>query len=291
MLMGRLIGAHMSIAGGYHKAAVAAAGLGMTTVQIFTKNNAQWKAKPISEAEAEQFHAAIEAGNLKRPCSHASYLINLGSPNPELHQKSVDALMIELERAEQLGLVGVVLHPGTATGCEEQEGIEQVVRALNTVMAQTTTRDVEIWLESTAGQGASLGHRFEHLGAILNEMKEPSRYGICLDTCHLFAAGYPMGTPESYGETLSKFDEVVGLRWLRAWHLNDSKKALGSRVDRHDHIGEGLMGIEPFRLLLNDERMLGLPMYLETPKGMRGPDNLDAINLATLRGLLSRVLD
>ena len=287
MFTGRLIGAHMSIAGGYHKAALAATDLGMTTVQIFTKNNAQWKAKPISEAEAEQFRSAIDAGNLQRPCSHASYLINLGSPNPELHEKSVDALGIELERAEQLGLVGVVLHPGTATGCEEQEGIELVIRALNEVIDRTTTSEIEIWLESTAGQGASLGHRFAHLGAILNEMKEPNRFGICLDTCHLFAAGYALGTPEEYERTIREFDELVGLSRLRAWHVNDSKKAFGSRVDRHDHIGEGLMGIEPFRLLMNDDRMASLPMYLETPKGMRGSENLDAINLATLRSLCS----
>lgn len=281
-----LIGAHMSIAGGYHLAADAAADLGMTTVQIFTKNNAQWKAKPISQAEANCFRTAIEDGGLQQPCSHASYLINLASPRQELRQKSIEAMVVELDRADQLGLSGVVLHPGTATGCTEQEGLANVIASLDVVLQRTTTEEVEIWLESTAGQGASLGHRFEHLAEIIDGAKDSSRLGICLDTCHLFAAGYPLATAKEYRETWKSFDQIVGRKRLRSFHLNDSKKPFASRVDRHEHIGEGYLGLEPFRRLLNDRRLDKLPMYLETPKGRRDGTLLDEINLDTLDGLL-----
>lgn len=284
--MTRLIGAHMSIAGGYHLAAEAAADLGMTTVQIFTKNNAQWKAKPITEAEANCFRTAIEDGGLQQPCSHASYLINLASPRDELRQKSIDAMVIELGRAEQLGLSGVVLHPGTATDCGEEEGIANVIASLDTVLQKTTTDNVEIWLESTAGQGSSLGHRFEHLAEIIDGAKDPSRLGVCLDTCHLFAAGYPLATAKEYRETWKSFDETIGRKRLRAFHLNDSKKPFASRVDRHEHIGEGHLGLEPFRRLMNDSKLSHLPMYLETPKGRREGTLLDEINLDTLLNLV-----
>ena len=282
----RLIGAHMSIAGGYYKAAEAAGALGMTTVQIFTKNNAQWRAKPISDEEASQFTDAVKTAGLERPCAHASYLINLASPNDELWTKSVDAFAVELERAEQLGLAGVVLHPGTATGIDEPTGLKNVVRALNAALEKSTSTQVEVWLESTAGQGANLGYRFEHLAELLDGVAVPARYGICLDTCHLFAAGYPLIEPQEYAATFAEFDRIVGLARLRAIHLNDSKKPCGSRVDRHEHIGEGCLGDKPFRHLLNDERLAACPMYLETPKGERDGRNLDAVNLEKLRGLI-----
>jgi len=281
-----LLGAHMSIAGGYHKAAEAAGTLGMTTVQIFTKNNAQWRAKPITDEEAEAFRAAVAAAGLEKPCSHASYLINLASPNAELWRKSVDGFAVELERAERLGLVGVVVHPGTATGIDEQAGLENVIRALNAAVGSAKAERVEVWLEATAGQGASLGHRFEHLSEILDRVERPERYGVCLDTCHVFAAGYPLITPEEFAASFAAFDRTVGFGRLRAMHLNDSKKPCGSRVDRHDHIGEGCLGLEPFRHLLNDPRFAGLPMYLETAKGSRDGVELDAVNLQVLRGLI-----
>jgi deoxyribonuclease-4 len=279
-----LLGAHMSIAGGYYKAAEAAGALGMETCQVFTKSNAQWRAKPISDEEEEAFKSAVKAAGLKKPCAHASYLINLASPNPELWQKSVEGFVIELERAERLGLVGVVVHPGAAT--DERLGIENIVRALNVALEAAMAERVEVWLETTAGQGASLGHRFEQLAELLDKVERPERYGVCLDTCHVFAAGYPLVSAEEFAETTAAFDRTVGFKRLRAVHLNDSKKGLGSRVDRHEHIGEGQLGLEPFRQVLNDRRFAGLPMYLETPKGMRDGVDLDAVNLGRLRGLI-----
>ncbi|MBA3316179.1 MAG: deoxyribonuclease IV [Planctomycetota bacterium] len=282
-----LLGAHMSIAGGYHNAAEAAAALGMNTVQIFTKNNAQWKAKPITDEESRRFREAISAAGIEKPCSHASYLINMASPNDELWAKSVEGFAIELERAEQLGLAGVVVHPGTATGIDEQTGIENVVRALNVALEKASAETVEVWLETTAGQGASLGHRFEHLAAMLEGVKQAERFGICIDTCHLFAAGYPLISADEFAATFDEFDRVIGRSRLKAAHLNDSKKALGCRVDRHEHIGEGCLGDEAFRHLLNDRRFEAIPMYLETAKGLRDGEDLDAVNLRRLRGLIA----
>ena len=281
-----LLGSHLSIAGGYHKAPEAAGALGMDTVQIFTKSNAQWRAKPITDEVAERFTAAVTAAKLQKPCAHASYLINLASPDETLWARSTDAFVIELDRAEQLGLDGVVLHPGTATGISPDEGLANVVRALDTALERSSATRVEVWLEGTAGQGASLGHRFEHLAELIDRAARSDRLGICLDTCHLFAAGYPLIAKDEFDATIRAFDEVVGLPRLRAVHLNDSKKPLGSRVDRHEHIGEGCLGLEPFRHLLNDRRFASLPMYLETPKGERDGVDLDAVNLRCLRGLL-----
>lgn len=281
-----LLGAHMSIAGGYHKAAEAAGVLGMGTVQVFTKNNAQWRAKEITDEEAEAFAGAVKAAGLERACAHASYLINLASPNSELWAKSVEGFAVELERAERLGLAGVVVHPGTATGIGEAEGIDNVVRGLDAALERAKAETVEVWLETTAGQGASLGHTFEHLAEMIGRVGRPGRFGVCLDTCHVFAAGYPLHSPEEFAATFGTFDRVIGLGRLRALHLNDSKKGLGSRVDRHEHIGEGCLGDEPFRHLLNDRRFAGLPMYLETAKGLRDGVELDAVNLGRLRGLM-----
>ena len=282
-----LLGAHMSIAGGYHKAAEAAAALGMQTVQVFTKNNSQWKAKPITEEEAMSFKQAVAAAKLSKPCAHASYLINLASPNEELWKKSVEGFVVELDRAEQLGLVGVVVHPGTATGIDEATGIANVVRALNIAIEMSSSRTVQVWLETTAGQGASLGHRFEHLASMLEGVRATSRMGICIDTCHLFAAGYPLIAADEFESTIDEFGRIIGLSRLRGIHLNDSKKGLGCRVDRHEHIGEGCLGDEAFRHLLNDARFTEVPMYLETPKGERDGQDLDAMNLSRLRGLVA----
>lgn len=284
-----LLGAHMSIAGGYHKAAEAAAALGMETVQLFTKNNSQWKAKPITDDEAATFKQAVVAAKLTKPCAHASYLINLASPNEELWQKSVEGFVIELDRAEQLGLAGVVVHPGAATGIDEETGIANVIRALNVVIENASAENVQVWLETTAGQGASLGHRFEHLAAMLEGVKQPKRFGICIDTCHLFAAGYPLIATEEFAATIDELDRVIGLSHLQGIHLNDSKKGLGCRVDRHEHIGEGCLGDEAFRHLLNDPRFAEIPMYLETAKGTRDGEDLDAVNLRRLRGLVAGV--
>lgn len=283
-----LFGAHMSIAGGYYKAVESAAALGMDCVQLFTKNNNQWNAKPLQPAEIEAFQSALVATGLKLPCAHDSYLINLASPDRELWEKSLGAFVVELERAEALGLVGVVMHPGSFVSSTEQAGLKAVIKALNRIHKSTAGFAVETWLETTAGQGTNLGHRFEHLAQILNGLKDPRRAGVCIDTCHIFAAGYPLGTPAEYEATFDAFDRHVGLGRIRAFHLNDSVKDLGSRVDRHARIGFGKLGLEPFRLLLNDLRFAQLPMYLETPKGEEEGELLDAINLRTLRSLVAK---
>jgi len=283
-----LLGAHLSIAGGYFKAANAAGALGMDTVQIFTKNNNQWRAKPLTDEDVTRFREAIGEHDLSHPCSHASYLINLASPKDELWEKSIEAFIVELRRADALGLDGVVLHPGSYTESSEEEGLARIVAALDRVHAETADLSAETWLEGTAGQGTNLGNRFEHLATIRDGVKEPDRIGICLDTCHLFSAGYSLREPEEYAETISEFDRVVGLDSLRCFHLNDSKTPFASRKDRHEHIGLGTLGLEPFRHIVNDDRFADLPMYMETPKSKHPEgDTADPINLKALRDLIA----
>lgn len=283
-----LLGAHMSIAGGYFKAANAAAELGMETVQLFTKNNNQWKGKTLTDEDVRLFQDALAQGGLKKPCAHNSYLINLASPDDALWQKSVDASVDELQRAEALGLDGVVMHPGSFVTSSEAAGLNRIVQGLNEVHAKCPDFRVKFWLETTAGQGSSLGCKFEHIATILNQVTDPGRLGVCVDSCHIFSAGYPLQTPEEYAHTMAEFDRLIGLDRICAFHLNDSKKPFASRVDRHEHIGEGSLGLEPFRHILNDRRFADLPMYLETNKGERDGENLDAINLRTLRGLMKK---
>ncbi|WP_262022542.1 deoxyribonuclease IV [Blastopirellula sp. J2-11] len=281
-----IFGAHMSIAGGYYKAVNAAAEESMECVQLFTKNNNQWRAKEIIEKDVKLFKDALAEKGVKHPLSHASYLINMGSPKPELWEKSRDAMIVELQRADQLGIPYVVVHPGAFVDSSEAEGIAAVVKALDEVIEATMDLDSICLLETTAGQGSCLGHTFEHLGAMLDGVKKKDRVGVCLDTCHIFAAGYPIGTEKEYETTWKQFESLIGLDKLKAIHLNDSKKPLGSRVDRHEHIGEGCLGIEPFRLLVNDARFEQMPMYLETPKGEEEGETFDTRNLATLRRLM-----
>ena len=282
------VGAHLSIAGGYYKAAESAARYGMDCVQIFTKNNNQWRAKPLSEEEIVRFRGAVRERGLSAACAHTSYLINLASPDDELWLKSLESFVIELQRAHALGLAGVVVHPGSYVLSSEESGLRRIVMALNEAARRTQDAPIEVWLETTAGQGSSLGWRFEHLQFLIESCAVPQRIGVCVDTCHLFAAGYPLRTKREYEETVRQLDTTIGLARVRALHLNDSKKPLGSRVDRHAHIGEGCIGLEPFRRILRDERLAHLPMYLETPKGERDGQDLDAMNLATLRRLMKR---
>lgn len=290
-----LLGAHMSAAGGFHTAVERAVAAGCDTVQLFVQPPRQWSVAesdvdgPIAAvptATVQRFREAIEASNLALPCAHASYLINLASPKESLLARSIAAFAVELSRAEQLGLAGLVVHPGTATGVDEETGLDNVVRALNAAIERSATERTDVWIETTAGQGASLGHRFEHLASIIERVDRPERVGVCLDTCHVFAAGYPLSLQREFTATMAEFDAVIGLSRLKALHLNDSKKPLGSRVDRHEHIGEGCLGLEPFRHLLNDRRLSGLPMYLETPKGTRDGRDLDVVNLERLRSLV-----
>lgn len=282
-----ILGAHMSIAGGYYKAAIAARKIGCDCVQIFTKNNNQWRAKPLTDDDTEKFRDALEEHNVTDPLSHASYLINLASPKDDLRQKSIDAMIIELERAHALGIPYVVFHPGSYTTSTEEEGLDAIVDSLNQIFQKTETLNSIPLLENTAGQGSNLGWKFEHLAFIIDNVSQSDRVGVCIDTCHTFAAGHPLGTEEEFNSTTLAMDQAFGLNKIKAIHLNDSKKEFGSRKDRHEHIGEGEMGIEPFRLLLNDIRFSSIPMYLETEKGERDGEDMDAMNLKTLRGLLN----
>lgn len=283
-----LLGAHMSIAGGYYKAVEAAAACACDCVQLFTKNNNQWRAKPITAEDVSRFRQALAELRISHPISHNSYLINLAAPDGELWRKSIDAMAVELQRAESLGIPYVVAHPGAYTTSSEQAGLERVAAALDEVHRQTPKLAAQTLLETTAGQGTCLGWKFEHLAAILDSVERPERLGVCVDTCHIFAAGYPLQTPREYRATMQALDAAVGLDRVKAFHLNDSKKPFGSRVDRHEHIGAGCLGLEPFRHLLRDRRFRNIPMYLETEKGERDGVSWDAINLATLRGLMEK---
>lgn len=282
-----ILGAHMSIAGGYYKAVEIASRCGCDCVQLFTKNNNQWRAKPISDDEAARFRAALKDLKINHPIAHDSYLINLASPDDTLWHRSIDAFVDELQRAEQLGIQYVVTHPGSFTTTDEQTGLRRIIEALDEVHARADGIEARCLLENTAGQGSALGWKFEHLGTIINGVKHPDRLGVCIDTCHTFAAGYPLATEREYQETMRQLDEAVGIKKVKAFHLNDSKKGLGSRVDRHAGIGEGELGIDAFRWLLNDSRFVTVPMYLETPKGLHDGVELDVINLARLRELIT----
>jgi deoxyribonuclease-4 len=276
----------MSMAGGYYKAVEAAQRVGCDCVQLFTKNNNQWRAKPIEEAEAVLFQTTLKRLKIKHPISHASYLINLATPDAELWAKSIDSFVVELQRAEQLGIPYVVVHPGAYTTSSVEAGLKRISAALDEVHSQTRGIAAKCLLETTSGQGSCLGCRFEHLGEIIGEVQDPERLGVCVDTCHIFSAGYAVGTEKEYAATMKSLGQIVGLKLVKAFHLNDSKAKFGSGVDRHDHIGRGLMGLEPFRLLLNDSRFRRVPMYLETKKGEEDGRDLDEINLETLRGLI-----
>jgi deoxyribonuclease-4 len=275
----------MSVAGGLHQALLAAQAHGCETVQLFTKNANQWNAKPLTADELANFHQTLRDTGLRLATSHDSYLINLAAPDPAQHRKSLDAFVVEVERAEALGLTYVVMHPGAATDGDEQAGLKRVAKALDEVHRRCKGFGVRVLLETTAGQGTYLGHRFEHLARLLELVKQPERLGVCFDTCHVFAAGYPMSPAADYEATIAEFDRVVGLKWLCCFHVNDSQKPQGSRVDRHAHIGRGCLGLEPFRLLVNDPRFQDLPMILETPKEDDDNDDMDTVNLQVLRDL------
>jgi len=280
------LGAHMSIAGGYYKAVEAAAALEMDCVQLFTKNNNQWAGKPITDSEITDFKNCLEQTGVSQPVAHDSYLINLASPDDALWEKSRNAFTIELERAEALGLIGVVMHPGAAVGSTAEEGLARIVTALDAVHRSTAGVQTLTLLETTAGQGTTLGAKFEELAWIIDHVEAPDRIGVCVDTCHIFAAGYPLINLIDYKATFDTFDRLIGVARIKAFHLNDSLKPFGSRVDRHAHIGRGELGLEPFRHLLNDKRFSKVPMYLETNKGEEEGEDLDAINLRTLKSLI-----
>jgi deoxyribonuclease IV len=274
-----LLGAHMSIAGGPSKALERGQSIGCTAIQIFVKNNMQWFAKPFAEAELAAFRAFPERP--KVVFGHTSYLINLAANNDEFLQKSRLALKEELERADQLGLPFLVLHPGSHLGAGIDAGIRLVGQSLDAVFAELPKARCKIALEITAGQGSGLGHSFGQLAAIIASCRYPKRLQVCLDTAHLFAAGYDITSAQGFWRTIEEFDKEIGMDRLSAWHLNDSKAALGSRVDRHDHIGKGKIGIVPFQEIIRSPRFAHLPKVLETPKKEDLAE--DRVNLALLR--------
>jgi deoxyribonuclease IV len=281
---GPLLGAHMSIAGGVGNALLAGKKLACEAIQIFTRSSRQWAARPYSREEIEQFCANRKTTGIATIIAHDSYLLNLGSPDSTLKKRSIEAFVDELERCEVLGIKNLVAHPGAHVGVGELEGIKTIAKSLNEVHKACPGYHAKITLEITAGQGSNLGYRFEHIAQIMDATHESERLRVCFDTEHAFAAGYDIRTADGYDRTFSEFDEVIGLELLGAFHLNDSKKEFNSRVDRHEHIGKGHIGVEPFRRLLNDKRFWGLPMCLETPKG---PDlKEDRENLSLLRSLI-----
>jgi deoxyribonuclease-4 len=279
------IGAHMSIAGGCDRAVRAAQSVGFQAVQLFTKNNNQWQARPLTDEHVATFRAALAEAGIVDPVAHNSYLINLGSPDDALWNRSIDAMTVEVERCAALGIGDLVAHPGAHMGRGEEAGLERIAAALDEIGRRTRGMEVRIDLETTAGQGTCLGHRFEHLGALFDRVAAPERLGVCVDSCHIFAAGYSLATPAEYDETIGELDRAVGIGRVRVWHLNDSRRERGSRVDRHAGIGRGHLGLEPFRHILRDHRFRSIPMILETPKGTEDGAELDAINLGVLRAL------
>ena len=279
-----LLGAHMSISGGPFKALERGRSIGCAAIQIFVKNNMQWFAKPFSDADLIAYDKYPDRPRIV--FGHTSYLINPGAKNPEFLEKSIRALRDELARAEQLKLPFLVLHPGAHMGDGEAAGLDRIISSLDASFASLPGGKCRIALEITAGQGSCLGHIFEHLAHIIERSKFPERLTTCLDTAHLFAAGFDISTPKGFWETMRNFDRIIGRDRLAAWHLNDSKTALGSRVDRHEHIGKGKIGLAPFSEIMRSEEFAAIPKVLETPKS----DDLreDVENMNVLRGLLER---
>jgi deoxyribonuclease-4 len=281
-----LFGAHMSVAGGLHNALLEAQRHQCQTVQLFSKNANQWAAPELTAAQVALFRKTRRRTRVRLPLVHDSYLINLASPVEAAWRKSLEAFVVELNRAEQIGAAYLVSHPGAHVGDGEEPGLVRVAKALDEAHERCPGYRIKVLLETTAGQGTTLGHRFEHLARILSLVRDPRRLGVCLDTCHVFAAGYALAPEREYRATLAEFDRLIGLSRLKAFHLNDSLKPQGSRVDRHAHIGWGYLGLEPFRLLVNDLRFHRRPMVLETAKEEGDNDDMDSVNLGTLRALV-----
>jgi deoxyribonuclease-4 len=282
----------MSVAGGLPRAIERAVVHGCEALQIFAKNANQWRGRVVPPEEIRAFRAGIRRTGIAPVVSHASYLINLATANRALRLQSMAAMGDEIDRAEALGLLGVVLHPGCYTDGSDAHGLALIAESLDALLGDRRRGRTLVILEHTAGQGTSLGATFEQIATIIGLMKHQRRVGVCLDTCHLLAAGYDICSPEGYIGTFRLFGKVIGFERLKVFHINDSKRPLGSRVDRHAHIGEGFLGLDPFRRILHDRRFRGLPMLLETPKGEGKPtgpivaDPLDMKNLQTLRTLL-----
>ena len=261
-----LLGAHMSTSGGVHTAVDRATSIGCTALQVFTKNNNQWNAKPLTDEDIQNYKRKIAEASIAPVVSHDSYLINLCGTNPDILKKSRAAFVDELTRCEQLGIELLNFHPGAHLGAGEEEGIKKIIESLNLAHEMTKGFKVLSVVEATAGQGTAVGYKFEHLEKIINGVDDPKRMAVCIDTCHIFAAGYNITTEKAYEKTFKEFDAIVGFDRLAAFHFNDSKKGLGSHVDRHEHIGKGTIGKQGFAFLMNDKRFAEVPKILETPK-------------------------
>lgn len=280
-----LLGSHVSIAGGLHTAFARGRSVGCTTMQIFTKNTNRWESRPLESAEIAEFKSAEKDSGIVPVVVHAAYLINLCAVRPRILQKSREAYADELRRSEQLGCLGVVVHPGSHMGAGAAAGIARIAESLNIVHEKTKGFRTLTILETTAGQGTSIGHRFEELREILDGVEERARIAVCLDTCHLFAAGYHVNSEEGWDTTLRECDNLLGLSRIAAVHVNDSRKGFGSRLDRHEHIGKGLIGETGFRFVMNDGRFAGVPKILETDKSEDLHEDLE--NISFLRGLIN----
>lgn len=278
------LGAHMSIAGGVENAVLRGQSVGCHAIAMFTKNNNQWKAKPLTQDDADRFNAALVETGIRPVVAHTSYLINLASPDAALWKKSIAAMEDELARCELLGIRYLVLHPGSHMGKGVDNGLKRVADAFNSIHSKMTNLRVVTLLEHTAGQGTNLCHTFEEIAQLRELIADNKRIGVCLDSCHLFAAGYDIRKPDKYADVFKQFDNIVGIEHVKAWHINDSKGELGSRVDRHEHVGKGKIGRAGFKNLLNDPRWRDLPGVLETPKGPEMKE--DVANLRVLRKLV-----
>ncbi|HEY6839479.1 MAG TPA: deoxyribonuclease IV [Geobacteraceae bacterium] len=280
------LGAHMSITGGIYNAPGRGVAAGCGVIQVFTQNANQWRGKAIADSDIALFREKWQESGLREIVSHDIYLINLAAAPGEVREKSIAAFREEMERCARLGISKIVMHPGAHLGDGEETGIKRICEAFELLFDAVPAYTGKVLLETTAGQGSNVGYRFEHLRAIMDGTSRPDRFAVCYDTCHTFAAGYDFTTPSGYATVFDEFDRVVGLERLQCFHVNDSVKGLSCRVDRHEHIGKGSMGIEPFRLLVNDPRFAAVPKILETPKG--DDDEFDRMNLATLRSLIGK---
>jgi deoxyribonuclease-4 len=279
-----LLGAHESIAGGVYNAVLHGQKATCDVIQIFTKQSNQWKAKELSDEEIERFFVEQKNTGVKVVCAHDSYLINLASPDEALYQKSIDSFTIEMERCHILKIPYLVMHPGSHVGSGEETGLNRIAEAFNRILEKLPDNKTVICLETTAGQGTNLGYKFEQLAQIMDKTEDKDRMAVCFDTCHTFAAGYKLTDPKEYRATMKEFDSIIGLKKIKVMHFNDSKKDFGSKKDRHEHIGQGTMGLEPFRNILNDRRFNRVPKILETPKGEELKEDIE--NLKILRSLI-----
>jgi deoxyribonuclease-4 len=281
-----IFGAHQSIAGGFHNALTRGREATCDSIQIFNKSNNQWKARPIASEEIDLYLEMIDETGISVACSHTSYLINIASPDPALNKKSYLSLKEEMERCEALKVPNLVMHPGSHVGTGEEQGLNRIGRNINKLFRQLKGSSVTLCLETTAGQGSNLGYSFEQLAYIIDKVEDQDHIGVCLDTCHIFAAGYEIRTEKDYRSTMNTFKDQIGFNKLKVIHINDSKGDFGSRKDRHEHIGEGAIGKTGFQNLVSDRRLAKVPMILETPKEEDLED--DKTNLKVLRSLIRK---